>query len=126
MALHHKLCHTLGGSFNLAHAETHTVILPHAAHYNRDAAPEAMKRIARALAADDPAGALWELAKAIGAPLALKDIGMPRSGLDKAARLATESPYYNPRPIRYEDILTLLEDAFEGVKPGTQSMAATA
>jgi hypothetical protein len=51
---------------------------------------------------------------------------MPRSGLDKAARLATESPYYNPRPIRYEDILMLLEDAFEGVKPGTRSMAATA
>jgi alcohol dehydrogenase class IV len=126
MALHHKLCHTLGGSFNLPHAETHTVILPHAAHHNRDAAPEAMKRIARALAVDDPAGALWELAKAIGAPLALRDIGMPRSGLDKAARLATESPYYNPRPIRYEDILMLLEDAFEGVKPGTRSMAATA
>lgn len=126
MALHHKLCHTLGGSFNLPHAETHTVILPHATHYNREAAPEAMKRVARALNSDDPAGALWELAKTIGAPLSLSDIGMPRSGLEKAARLATENPYYNPRPVRYEDILALLEDAFGGVKPGRRSLAATA
>ncbi|HWQ39916.1 MAG TPA: maleylacetate reductase [Burkholderiales bacterium] len=126
MALHHKLCHTLGGTFDLPHAQTHTVILPHAVHYNRDAAPEAMARIARALGAEDPAGALWELARAIGAPLALKDIGMPRAGLEKAARLATQNPYYNPRPIRYEDILALLENAFDGVKPGARSMAATA
>ena len=126
MALHHKLCHTLGGTFNLPHAETHTVILPHAAHYNRDAAPEAMKRIARAMAGDDPPGALWELAKSIGAPLALSEIGMPRAGLEKAALLATQNPYYNPRPIRYEDILALLEDAFDGVKPGKRSLAATA
>ena len=34
MALHHKLCHTLGGTYNLPHAETHTVVLPHAAAYN--------------------------------------------------------------------------------------------
>jgi alcohol dehydrogenase class IV len=126
MALHHKLCHTLGGTFNLPHAETHTVILPHATQYNRDAAPEAMRRIARALGSDDPPAALWELAKVIGAPLALKDLGMPREGLEKAARLATENPYYNPRPIRHEDILALLENAFEGVRPGTRSMAATA
>src|SRR5258707_15161034 len=42
MGLHHKLCHTLGGSFNLPHAEVHTVILPHATAYNRAAVPEAM------------------------------------------------------------------------------------
>ncbi len=41
MALHHKLCHTLGGSFNLPHAETHTIVLPHALAYNAAAAPQA-------------------------------------------------------------------------------------
>jgi maleylacetate reductase len=49
MALHHKLCHTLGGSFNLPHSEVHTVMLPHVTAFNRQAAPEAMLRIARAL-----------------------------------------------------------------------------
>lgn len=118
MALHHKLCHTLGGSFNLPHAETHTVILPHVAHYNREAAAEAMTRAGRALSSDDPAGALFDLARMLGAPVALKDIGMPRDGLERAARLATENPYYNPRPVRFEGILELLEAAWEGARPG--------
>ena len=54
MALHHKLCHVLGGSFNLPHAETHSIVLPHAVRYNQEAAPEAMARIARAIRAEDP------------------------------------------------------------------------
>ena len=58
MALHHKLCHTLGGTFNLPHAETHTVVLPHAVAYNAAAAPEAMDRIARALGARFSRGGL--------------------------------------------------------------------
>jgi len=123
MAIHHKLCHTLGGSYNLPHAETHTVILPHAVHYNRDAAKDAMARISRALggngAADgDPAGGLHDLAREIGAPLSLKDIGMKADALDDAARLATQNPYYNPRPIEYAAIRQLLQNAWEGRRPG--------
>jgi maleylacetate reductase len=124
MALHHKLCHTLGGSFNLPHAETHTVILPHATAYNSDAAPEAMKRVARALGIIDPAGALYDLACAIGAPIALKDLGMPRDGLERAAKLATESPYYNPRPVGCEEILSLLTAAYHGERPITAKRRA--
>jgi alcohol dehydrogenase class IV len=117
MALHHKLCHTLGGSFSLPHAETHTVVLPHAAAYNRDAAAEAMARVARALgAADAPAG-LYDLARRIGAPLALKDIGLKESDLDRAADLAVQNPYYNPRPIERAAIRRLLDDAFHGRPP---------
>jgi alcohol dehydrogenase class IV len=117
MAIHHKLCHTLGGSFNLAHAEAHTVILPHAAAYNRDAAPDAMRRAADALGATDAAQGFYDLAVRIGAPVALKDIGMPRDGLDRAAKLATENPYYNPRPIEYAGIRQLLENAYHGTRP---------
>jgi len=117
MSLHHKLCHTLGGSFNLPHAEVHTVILPHAAAFNRDAAPVAMRRAADALGAEDAPQALYELAARLSAPLALKDIGMPADGLDRAARLATENPYYNPRPIDYAGIRELLERAYWGERP---------
>ena len=49
IGLHHKLCHTLGGTFDLPHADVHTVILPHAAAYNAAAAPEAMALVAAAL-----------------------------------------------------------------------------
>ncbi|HWH48254.1 MAG TPA: maleylacetate reductase [Burkholderiales bacterium] len=123
MAIHHKLCHTLGGSYNLPHAETHTVILPHAVKYNREAAKDAMARIARALGANgraktDPAGALYDLARKIDAPLSLKSIGLKAGVLDDAARLATQNPYYNPRPIEYAAIRQLLQNAWEGRRPG--------
>ena len=120
MALHHKLCHTLGGTFNLPHAETHTIVLPHATYYNRDAAPEAMARIGHALGSTEPAEALYDLAKALGAPIALEAVGMPREGLERAARLATENPYFNPRPIDYASILALLASAWHGERPGAQ------
>ena len=118
MALHHKLCHTLGGTYNLPHAETHTVVLPHAVHYNRDAAPKAMIRITLALEGADPAGGLYDLAKAIGAPLALRDLGMKESALDEAAQLAIRNPYFNPRPVERAAIRQLLQDAWEGNRPG--------
>ena len=117
MALHHKLCHTLGGTFDLPHAETHTVVLPHAAAYNAAAAPEAMARVARALGVKDAPQGLYDLAKGLGAPVALKDLGMPESGLDRAADLAVANPYWNPRPIERSAIRALLDDAFHGRRP---------
>jgi maleylacetate reductase len=117
MGIHHKLCHTLGGSFNLPHAEVHTVILPHATAYNRAAVPEAMRVIAQGLGAKDAAQGLYDLAKAIGAPVSLREIGMPEDGLERAAKLATESPYYNPRPVEYAGVLQLLTDAYHGRRP---------
>jgi len=117
MGLHHKLCHTLGGSFNLPHAEVHTVVLPHALAYNASHAPEAMRRIARALGAESAAAGLFDLAQRLGAPVALKDIGMPADGLDRAADLAVQTPYPNPRPLERAAIRELLQHAFDGVRP---------
>ncbi|MDP3252592.1 MAG: maleylacetate reductase [Hydrogenophaga sp.] len=118
MALHHKLCHTLGGSFNLPHAETHTIVLPHALAYNAAAAPQAMERIRRALAGVSAAQAVYDLAKHNGAPVALKDIGMKAEDLDKACDIAMSNQYPNPRPLERGAIRALLQDAFEGVRPG--------
>lgn len=117
MALHHKLCHTLGGSFDLPHAETHTVILPHAAAFNQSAAPEALGRVARALNVDSAGPGFFDLAKSLGAPTSLKAIGMSESDLDKAAEIATSAPYWNPRPIDRAGIRALLEDAYHGRRP---------
>ncbi len=119
MALHHKLCHTVGGSFNLPHAQTHTVILPHALAYNRNAAPEAMKRIARALKTADAAVGMHDFAKEVGAPLSLKSIGMRQDDLDRAADIASSNPYWNPQAIDRDRIRTLLQDAFDGAQPRT-------
>ncbi len=117
MSLHHKLCHTLGGSFNLPHADTHTAVLPHAAAYNRDAAPAAMAQVAHALGSDDAPNGLFDLASRIGAKTALRDVGMQYDDLDRAAELATTNPYANPRPVTFDGIRALLEAAYEGRRP---------
>ncbi len=119
MALHHKLCHTIGGSFDLGHAETHTVVLPHATAYNADAAPEAMKKIAAALGAGDAARGLFDLAVRLGAPTSLAAIGMKADGIDRAADLAVKNPYWNPRPIDRAGIHRLIDNAFHGRAPGS-------
>ncbi|KVL40335.1 maleylacetate reductase [Burkholderia sp. MSMB1835] len=120
MALHHKLCHTLGGTFNLPHAQTHAAMLPHTAHYNHAAAPDALRRVARALGGRDAAEAgplLFALNARLGIAPALADIGMPQHGLDEAADLACRNPYANPRPIERAAIRALLQRAWEGRAP---------
>jgi alcohol dehydrogenase class IV len=117
MSLHHKLCHVLGGTFGLPHAETHTVMLPHAAAYNAGAASAALDRVARALGAPEAAGALFDLAAVHGAPTSLRQIGMSESDLDKAADAALQSAYWNPRSIERDPIRALLDDAYHGRRP---------
>jgi maleylacetate reductase len=117
MALHHKLCHTLGGSFNLPHAETHTVVLPHALAYNAAAAPGAMDAIAKALNARSAAQAVYDLAKQSGAPVSLRELGMNAEDLDHACEIAMQNQYPNPRPLERDAIRELLQDAFEGARP---------
>lgn len=119
MALHHKLCHTLGGSFELPHAETHTVVLPHAAAFNAQAAAPAMARVARALGTGDAAMGLYDLAGQVGAKRALRDLGMPESGIDRAADLAMANPYGNPRPLERDAIRTLIASAWAGDPPAS-------
>jgi alcohol dehydrogenase class IV len=118
MALHHKLCHTLGGTWNLPHAETHAIVLPHAARYNRDAAPEAMARVARALGAQDAPTGLYDLEVKLGLKMKLADLGMREADLERAARIASESPYPNPAPVTHDGILGLLRAAHAGHRPG--------
>jgi maleylacetate reductase len=119
MGLHHKLCHTLGGSFDLPHAEVHTVVLPHAMAYNAPAVPRAMQRLGAALgvaAADAPA-ALQALAARHGAPTSLQALGLPEDALDRAADLAAATPYPNPRPLARDALRGLLQRAWLGAPP---------
>lgn len=119
MALHHKLCHTLGGTFNLPHAETHTVVLPHALRYNASAVPDVMAALTDALGHEDPALALFDLTGDLGAPRALKDLDMPESGIDEATDLALANPYWNPRPLERQGIRDLIAAAWAGTAPAS-------
>lgn len=116
-ALHHKLAHTLGGSFNLPHAETHAVVLPHALAYNAPAIPEAMAVLQQATGSQDPALALYKLAEAVGAPLGLRDLGMAEDDVSQAVRIAMANPYWNPRPLEARPLHETLLRAWSGEPP---------
>ncbi|WP_445115341.1 maleylacetate reductase [Acinetobacter sp. WZC-1] len=121
MALHHKLCHTLGGTFNLPHAQAHAITLAYSVHYNRNADIEAMDQLAKALGgtSHEQVGQLiYQLNQQLNIPLALKDIGLPEDGPQEVARITCANPYYNPRPYDQAELEALLKLAYAGLPPG--------
>lgn len=120
MAIHHKICHTLGGTFNLPHAQAHAITLAYSVHYNRHADVEAMDRLTTAFGVksrEDLGKAIYDLNTQLNIPLALKDIGLPENGPAEVARIICDSPYYNPRSYDYAELENLLEKAYQGVSP---------
>ena len=114
MGLHHKLCHTLGGSFNLSHAPTHTVVLPYAMEYNAAAAPSAMATAAAALDVEAAPVGLQDLVRSLGGPIRLSDLGFTATDIPRAAELASARPYPNPRAVTRDGVTNLLERAMAG------------
>jgi maleylacetate reductase len=114
MALHHKLCHVVGGMLDLPHAETHAVLLPYTAAYNRDAAADAMKTAAEVLDVEDVPTELLSIARTVGAPLSLRELGVREPDLPRAVEAALERPYPNPAPLTFDRITQLLDAAFLG------------
>jgi alcohol dehydrogenase class IV len=114
MALHHRICHTLGGAFGLPHAATHTVVLPHAVAYNERAARQELAPVARILGAPSAAAGLWSLAVSLDAPMKLSALGLKEADLDEVASLALQSPFWNPQPLVREEVRALVEHAFTG------------
>lgn len=117
MALHHKLCHTLGGSFDLPHAETHAVVLPHAIAFNARAVPDLLAPVTEIFGGSNPGLALFDFAKSIGSPLALRELGLKQDDVSTAAELATRKPYWNPQPVTRPAINELLLAAWAGDPP---------
>jgi maleylacetate reductase len=119
-ALHHKACHVLGGTWGLVHGDVNAVLLAHVVAYNAQAVPDAISRVAVALgvAGGDAAGALFDLAQAIGAPTSLAELGLPEDVLEQAAaRIVAETGASNPRLVDTDSVLRLLERAYAGSRP---------
>ena len=117
MALHHRICHVLGGAFGVAHGDANAVVLPHVVAFNAPAAPNEIETVAEALGAGDPAGALFDLAVSMEAPTALEQLGVQQSDLDLAATQILEENFYNPRPVDRDGLTELLHHAYEGRRP---------
>lgn len=118
MSLHHKLCHILGGTFDLPHAATHTVVLPYVAAYNLPAAPAAEQALRRALRTDDVPKHLAATAAELGAPRSLAELGLTEGDLPQVVDQAMARPYANPRVVTAEELAALLQDALHGTLAG--------
>ncbi|MER9345691.1 maleylacetate reductase [Mesorhizobium sp. M0227] len=118
MALHHKLAHVFGGSFDAPHAETHAILLPYTTAFNETAVPDLLRPITGAFGGGSAGGGLWDFAQSVGSPLSLKAIGIEEADLDRAAAIAVKNAYANPRPIDPGSIRELLQAAWEGRRPG--------
>ncbi len=119
-ALHHKACHVLGGTFNLIHGDANAVVLPHAVAYNQSHALNDMDRVRDALGVPTTttaAAALFDLARSVGAPTSLAQLGMPEGGLDDAAQRTVVETTVNPRPVDVPSVRAMLDDAFHGRRP---------
>jgi len=117
VGIHHQLCHLLGGAYRLPHAELHAVVLPHAVRFVTPAARPQMDRLAAALAVDDLAGGLWDLARRLGAPAGLAELGLPEAELDRAAEQAVATVVQSPRRVGVTELRALLDDAWRGRRP---------
>nr|WP_239029268.1 maleylacetate reductase [Pseudonocardia acidicola] len=117
--LHHTICHVLGGAFDLPHAATHAVVLPHVLAFNAPGAPDAARRIGRALGGGDPVHALRALGTQLGIPRGLRELGMREDQIDEAVALvAATVPADNPVPVDAAALRGLLRAAWAG-EPGT-------
>jgi maleylacetate reductase len=118
MALHHKLAHVFGGSFDTPHAETHAILLPYTTAFNEQAVPDLLAPIADAFGGGSAGGGIWDFARSVGSPLSLQAIGIEEADLDRATAIAVRNAYANPRPIDPGSIRELLQAAWEGRRPG--------
>jgi len=117
MAIHHRICHVLGGTYDLPHAQVNAIVLPHAVAFNATAATEAVGRVAQALDQEQAAVALFDLARSMGVSMALAELGLDASALAEVAAIVVESDFYNPRPASRSDVESILEAAYEGRRP---------
>jgi maleylacetate reductase len=117
MSLHHKLCHILGGTFDLPHAATHTAVLPHVLAFNLPEAPQARAALRTAFSAPDPAARLFHLARDLGAETSLKALGMPEDGVRTVVAQALVEPDTGPRRVTEADLHRILGNALAGVTP---------
>jgi maleylacetate reductase len=117
MGIHHRICQTLAGVFDLSHADVHCVVLPYTAAFNQITAPDAIRRVARALDGDDAPSALYELMLKAEPRPSLKALGLTRAALDKVADLAAEDSHDKPRHATRDDIFQILLAAYDGKRP---------
>jgi maleylacetate reductase len=119
MAIHHRICHVLGGALCVSHGDANSAVLPHVVAYNEPAARDEMERVARTLEAKDAAAGLYDLAAGMGAPTSLRELGVGEHDLEHVADLVLEGDFTNPRAVDRPSLMDLLRRIHRGERPTT-------
>jgi maleylacetate reductase len=119
MGLHHKLCHLLGGLYDVGHAELNSVILPYAMAYNFKELAHIDQRIASYLGAptEKSSSLLFKLQQRLSCPIGLKAINIPEIDIETVARQLLSKSFPNPSPLSTVRLQQMLQDAYLGNPP---------
>ncbi len=112
MALHHGLCHVLGGTAGVPHGIANSIILPYAMRFNLDATASQLAPAAETMgipragrsaeaAVEEAVQRIYNLIREMNLPQRLRDVGVQETDLPHLAQLAFESRTVqsNPKPI---------------------------
>ncbi|HET8852946.1 MAG TPA: iron-containing alcohol dehydrogenase [Ktedonobacteraceae bacterium] len=112
MALHHGLCHVLGGTAGVPHGIANSIILPHAMRFNLDATASQLALAAQAMgislagrsaeiAVEEAIQRIYALIAQMNLPQHLREVGVQEADLPHLAQLAFQSRAVqnNPKPI---------------------------
>ena len=115
--LHHRICHTLGGTYNTSHADTHAIILAHTVAFNEPAVPEQTQTVAAAMNTNNAAEGIYALLQSVSSKTRLSDLGIREEDLDNIARLTTAKEIPGPRAVDEAAVRQIIDDAFHGIPP---------
>ncbi|QKJ47654.1 L-threonine dehydrogenase [Proteus vulgaris] len=120
----HAMAHQLGGFYNLPHGVCNAVLLPHVQAYNIQAAAGRLKDIAQAMGVDvsamsDEQGAkacieeIRKMAKDVGIPAGLKDLGVKEEDFKTLAENALKDACAITNPVQgsESDVIELFRQA---------------
>ena len=122
MALHHGLCHVLGGSAGVPHGVANAIVLPHAMRFSLEATAAHLALLGGALGvrdndrdiatADATIAAVAELIAQLGLPRRLRDVNVREGEFPLLVELALQSRAVqsNPKPVTGADVEGLLRD----------------
>jgi maleylacetate reductase len=117
VGLEHAIAQRVRQWFNLDHARTHAIATPYAVGFNAAAAPDAMRRIERALGVNNAARGLYDLNVRLGLPTRFKDLGLKESDIEKAVEVVLAAKIAHPRPVTKADLRNVIGQAYAGAPP---------
>lgn len=118
--LQDRVCAVLATDFGVSYLDSQCVLAPHVASLNSRIMPQIMAQIAHALGVDDAAVGLFKLAREVGAPTSLADIGLSRTDVEAVVAACGQSMAEDADDrLSDSELYQLVDGAWHGQPPET-------